>query len=218
MELSELLFKNEIEWIKNTFTEKGWITIYHHSGEEYPRTLVYPCLVKSSRIKSYRLDTDWGLHPGSEGKPSIVTTYRNGRGRTQYHSNAEKGLEPFIFSKSFRFAEIEDEKYIDLSEEFVLYFKLFERSKNKQNRTFYFVDENGELEEVVKIDPNNVKVKKKFILEFISIRKMYLAICFDCMIIEKGTLSGLGISGFDEKYVRQSGQTCNTAIFQLTIY
>jgi hypothetical protein len=110
---------------------------------------------------------------GSEGKPSVY-------GDNTYKTNDEEGLEPFLFYKSFSLQETSI-KYIDVAEEFVLYFRLYEKGNNKQNRTFYYVSDYGELDEVIIIEPKLIKIKIKYLREYITMRDMNFVVCYDYM-------------------------------------
>lgn len=131
------LLEDKIKLIELSFIKNGWITIYEsNSGPNDSSELVYCCIVEHNSIDYYISTSDWIIEPGSEGKPSIISSFKDDQWISEYHSNAQNGIEPFIFSKHFTYNG-GHEAYIDISEEFVLYFKLYEKSTNKQNRTFY---------------------------------------------------------------------------------
>lgn len=44
-------------------------------------TLIYCCIVNSKKIKSYKLDSNWVIQPGSEGKPAIIQSSKKGKVR-----------------------------------------------------------------------------------------------------------------------------------------
>jgi hypothetical protein len=80
-------------------------------------------------VEKYSEGNSWPLSMGSEGKPSVYV-------ENTYKTNDEEGLEPFLRYKSFSLQETSI-KYIDVAEEFILYFRFYEKVNNKQNRTFY---------------------------------------------------------------------------------
>jgi len=69
----------------------------------------------------------------------------------------------------------------------------YENGKNKQNRKYYFIDELGDLEEVIVVEPEKVKIKMRFLMEYISVRKVHFAICFDFM-----RLAEINQEGFEQ--------------------
>lgn len=193
MDKETFLLKDKIKLIESSFIKDGWLTIYENSHlDNNDQTLIYCCIVDSERINSYRLDNDWVVQPSYEGKPAVY-------GDGSYKTYSEEGIEPFIFSKRFSFNG-GNESYLDISEEFILYFKLYERGANKQNRKFYFIDDVGDLNEVIVIEPNNIKIKLKYLKEYISIRKVYFSVCFDFMRLHVNNLSEMGIEPIDKNF------------------
>lgn len=179
MNKDSFLFTDRLKQIKSSFIKDGWITVYESIHERYEdEILIYCGLVSSSQINEYREDKDWKVSPGSEGKPSIISSMVDGKWASQYYTYDQDKLEPFLFSKSFNF-DGGHESYIDIGEEFLLYFRLYEKGTNKQNRKFYFIDDAGDLDEVIIIDPKKVKIKLKYLKEYLAVRQIFLSICFD---------------------------------------
>lgn len=194
------LFKDRIKQIESFFIKDGWVTIYDNNNiDNIDETLIYCCIVDSKKIKTYKFDSNWEIHPGSEGKPSVVGTFKDGKERLTYQTYSEKGIEPFIFYRHFSFGTQHD-SYLDISEEFFLYFNLYEKGTNKQNRKFYFIDEVGDLDEVISIEPHTIKVKLKYLKEYISIRKVYFVICFDFMRFYKDGFKELDVNFIDQNF------------------
>ena len=193
------LLTDRIKIIKSSFIKDGWVTIYESSSDPNYQALVYCCLVDAQRIESYRLDSDWVIRNGSEGKPAVIQSYKDGKPVIEYRTYSEQGIEPFIFSKHFSFNDGHD-FYIDVSEEFILYFRLYEKGLDKQNRKFYFIDDSGELDEVIIIERTKVKVKLKYLKEYISIRKIYFSICFDFMRFYNAPLSEMEVEPMDKNF------------------
>lgn len=193
MDKETFLLADKIKLIETSFIKDGWATIYEsYNPDNNDQTLIYCCIVDSERIKSYKLDTDWVVQPSSEGKPAV---YDDGT----YKTHSKEGIEPFIFSKHFTFNN-GHESYLDISEEFILYFKLYEKGADKQNRKFYFIDEVGDLDEVIVIEPNRIKIKVKYLKEYLSVRKVFLSICFDFMRLDKNNLSEMNIELIDKNF------------------
>jgi hypothetical protein len=200
MDKGTFLLLDRIKQIESSFTKDGWLTIYDsHDSSENDQTLIYCCLVDSIRIKKYKLDRNWVIRFGSEGKPSVFESYKDGKTITTYQTYSDKGIEPFLFRKYFSFNDGYD-SYVDISEEFILYFKLYERVKTKEDRKFYFIDELGELDEVIIVEPKKIQVKLKYLKEYITIRKMHFSICFDFMRLDKNNLTEMNIELMDKDF------------------
>ena len=172
------LLEDKIEEIKSKFAIKnGWLKIYENepkiSDNPSDSSCVYCCLISNDKVEENSKGGSWPILMGSEGKPSIC-------GDNSYKTNDKEGLEPFLFYKSF-FLQEKLVKYVDIAEEFILYFRLYEKGNDKQNRIFYYVTDYGELDAVLTIEPNLIKVKIKYLKEYITMRDMNFVICYEFM-------------------------------------
>lgn len=200
MDRETFLLTDRIKQIESFFIKDGWATIYESSApDNNDQALIYCCLVDSKRIGAYKLDSNWVIQNGSEGKPSIIESYKNGKSLIKYQTYSDKGIEPFIFSKHFSFNNGHD-SYIDISEEFVLYFKLYEKALDKQNRKYFFIDDVGDLDEVILVEPKKIKIKLKYLKEYLSVRGMYFSICFDFMRFYESTSAEIITEEIDKNF------------------
>lgn len=95
----------------------------------------------------------------------------------QYQRFSEEGIEPLIHLRDF-----DNDKYpsyIEISEEFRHYFNLYE---DKKNNIFLSSDDSGNPIQVIKINDDNKKrevlIKKKYLNEFLFVKKMWLCVQF----------------------------------------
>ncbi|MGJ1382690.1 hypothetical protein [Sphingobacterium siyangense] len=175
MTKDHFLLEDKITEIESKFISPGgWIKIYEKENISADETGgVYCCLIANNDLSNYNDDDHWPLVPGSEGRPSVY-------GDNTYKSYDKDGLEPFLYYKSFSLPE-KHISYLDISEEFILYFKLYEKGESKDNRIFYYVDDYGEMDEVIIVEPNRIMLKVKYIKEYITLREMYFVITCDYM-------------------------------------
>lgn len=68
------------------------------------------------------------------------------------------------------------------------------------SKTGHFIDETGDLDEVVVIEDRTAKIKFKYLMEYISVRKVYFALCFDFMRFIEADFKSLGIKAIDKNY------------------
>lgn len=198
MDKEYFLMQDRLKQIKTSFIEAGWITIYESTEDDD----VYCYLVDNSKIDVCKSKTSWDIMPSNEGKPSIITSTYKGESKTTYQSYADEGFEPFIFKKDFYF-HTGNEQYVDISEEFVLYFNLYEQVESKQKRTYFFIDELGDLNEVIRIEPKKIKIKLKYLKEYIAVRQLHFVLCFDFMRIGEIDLEANEIELLD-KYLKEN--------------
>ncbi|WP_041633015.1 hypothetical protein [Maribacter sp. HTCC2170] len=175
MEKDYFLLKDKIKEIESKFfINNGWLKIYENDSKGLDDSSgIYCCLVSNNQFELYNKDYKWPLSMGREGKPSVY-------GDNAYKTYDEEGLEPFLFYKQFSLTE-SSVKYIDISEEFILYFRLYEKGSDKQNRTFFYVNDYGELDEVITIEPHLIKIQIKYLKEYITMRDMNFVVCYDFM-------------------------------------
>lgn len=194
MKKSAFLLESAQKDIDSKFTKAGWVDVFRN-GDKYSGG-IFCYLVIDAHLDEHLKNREIGIWKGSEGRPTVSTFYLPDGEVTRYSSFGEEGLEPFLYCKYFP-----EERYIDVSEEFVNYFKLYEKGISKQERTYYFYDELGDKEEVIVITSDRVRVKQKFLIEYISIRRMHFAICFDFMTIGQVPLKEYGIQLQDKDNV-----------------
>ncbi|MDX9782819.1 MAG: hypothetical protein RBT35_07565 [Bacteroidales bacterium] len=174
MTKDDFFMQNRINEIQTNFIKDGWLKIYESKNSESEISDgIYCCLANSSCIEKYKKNYDWPMYIGEEGKPTIYEG-------NIYKTNYNEEIEPFIFYRSFPLLKRQD-SYIDISEEFILYFNLLEEIRNKNDRTYYYINECGEKEEVLIIQPNYAKIKLKYLKEYITIREMHLIVFFEFM-------------------------------------
>ncbi|WP_414846725.1 hypothetical protein [Chryseobacterium sp. IT-36CA2] len=190
--------------INKRFIKDGWITVYcgHNEGEGVD-SCIYSLLVKPEYLSKYMENRNWGIHCGSEGHPSIITHYKDGSSITEYYRFAEEGMEPFVFPKWFSHNR---ERYVDVSQEFVNYFNLYEKSSSKQIRSYFYIDDLGDEEEAISVKEREVKIKLKFVAEYLAVRKIHLSLCFDFMMITDKDGTGRSLVYKDQDFI---GETFN---------
>ncbi len=187
--------------IGKRFIDRGWIEVYQNNTVDGVESAIYCCLVKPGYLNKYLENRDWGIRWGSEGHPSVITQYKNGQPVTEYHTFAEDGLEPFIYPRWFAHVS---ESYVDVSQEFVNYFKLYEQANSKQNRCYYFVDDLGDTEEVINVTEQQVRIKLKFLVEYLAVRKVHLSMCFDFMCMTDIEGAGAAFVSKNDDFISDS--------------
>jgi hypothetical protein len=190
MNKDSFLFEDKFKDINSKFTKNGWVTIYDSSSNSKESSLIYCCLIDKEKKEEAFKNHSWHLHIGSEGKPSVWGDYT-------YTTNAEEGIEPFLVQRNFSLAD-GYEGFFDISEEFVLYFNLYEKGESKESRKFYYIDELGNLDEVLIFEPKKIRVKLKYLKEYITIREMYFLVTFSFDRFIKSNKNSWEISFTDE--------------------
>lgn len=171
MEQKDFLLENRIKEIEDSFNRAGWLTIYERNVTEGSDSRIYCCLIDKKLKKVYTQDHNPPIWMGCEGKPVVY-------GDNSYRTYSKDGLEPFLYCRNFPTINTPD-FYIDVSEEFVLYWNLYEKGKCKQERKYCFVDDVGQLIDVIIIERDKVMISLKHLKEYITIREMNFIISYD---------------------------------------
>jgi hypothetical protein len=192
MEVSIEDFLNEA---KAKFTKNGWTTLYRNAEDTRPRnhSTVYGGLVSEEALNKELEGYSWNALLG-HGRPGEIFFWENDEQKWRYDRFSGNRIEPFIIYRHFPGI---DEAIIELSEEFRLYFNLFEEKTDSQT-SFYWIDDNAEYHEIARITKEEVSVRTKFLKIYLSVRNTSLIIQFECMRFSEKSLSELGITARDE--------------------
>ena len=143
---------------------------------------------------------NWDLLIGNGG-PGFIFYYKNNKERAEYKRFSDEGIEPFIYYRSeFGIKP----SYFELSEEFRLYYNLFEEYVDLDNRNYIYIDSNGDEEVVAQIKPGEIIVKLRFIKNYISVKGMFLIIFFEMMRFSEKTITELNIQKKDKTIRKQN--------------
>lgn len=178
------------DFIKN-FDKLGkgeWITVRSFSQTEEETSGFYCALISKKRLKESLKDSTWDLHIG-DGLPGFSFHYEKGKEVATYF-RYDEGIEPLVIWRGFHGMK---EGYYEVSEEFRLYFNLFE---DQRNRKFILIDDNGDDEDVILMEEETVKIKTRLVKEFVAAKKMYLALFFDFNRFSDKSLDSFGIKEF----------------------
>lgn len=186
------------DFIKNIEENLGtseWVTVFEFldGSKEVDRGAYFSAIVSNKKIKDVLEKYEWDLRLDG-GKPGFCTSYKGNKEITKYYRFYEKGIEPLVYWRTF---SGRSEKYYEVSEEFRLYFDLFERRDQNGSTLFLITDEDGEEDEVIRIKNDKVEIKLKYIKEFITVKKMCLIIYFEAMRFSPKTIEELNLSPTD---------------------
>ncbi len=172
--MSELDFMNFVDK-KEFFESEGndiWIYLYKANKDSKEDFVIYSCLLAKNYIPESLNDTNWDY--------SIT------------YSHSSKTIRPILTKRHFHGIK---QDYWEVAEEIRLFFNLFE---DKQNRKFIYINDNGDEEEVIIFEEENVKIKRLFLKEYLHAKKLVLAQFFDGIRYSEKDLSELGTEKVNE--------------------
>lgn len=178
--MKDIFFKEQTKYIVNALASEDWIVLYSkEEAEEYRYT--YFAFLAPERKYSKILSTEQWAFGTNLGPPEIVR-YADEREKYFRYGN-DGGYEPIIIYMFYN--NLEPARF-ELCEEFRHYFNLYYNAKTKH---FIRVDPlTSEESEVAYLDENLIKVKTRFLKEFLALKKMYLVVNFDCFHFYKTDL------------------------------
>jgi hypothetical protein len=162
-----------------------WTTVYS-SRDSVDGVAIYSALIKNTLVKRSLKHPSWDIRIGN-GAPGLESSYRDGKEKTRYVRSSDSGVEPLVLSRSFH--DIRP-GYWEVSEDFRLYFNLYD---DKADRKLLRIDDNGDEHEAVLMKNGEIKIKTFLIRQYLTIRKMKLAIFFDYNLFSSRTIEELGI-------------------------
>lgn len=199
MENKDLTFS---DWLKD-FDKLGkteWVTVFSLSGSRRnnEQTTYFSAIIANDKVKDILKTYQWDLRLDG-GRPGFIIHYVKGKSVTEYYRFSDKGIEPLVYWRTFSGKK---ESYLEVAEEFRLYFNLFEKNLgenlNGERKVFTYTDDDGDEDEVVLIETNKVSVKLKYLKEYLAAKQAHLAIYFEIMRFSKQTLEELGQAKVDK--------------------
>lgn len=182
-----------VDWqrsIRNALGKKQWIVVYAHKESEYEVISFYSALIPIEMISEILENASWDLSMG-HGFPGFI--YYGATNDTKYFRfGKDNGIEPLVFLRDFHGIK---KPYKEILEEFRHFFNLYH---DKKNNKYIRIDENGDEDNVVMLYKDKIEIKLRYIKEFLSIKKMCLAIYFDLLRYSSGSLEELGMKGSTE--------------------
>ncbi len=187
----DLSFSDWIHHIETSFLEDKWITLYRRYKTEngFEKGSIYTGLVKRKYIKEILDTTNWERIP-EYGLYGITIGWCNKRKTIFYNTYHDKEVEPIVYIRDFEGCHPD---IISIIEEFILNFQLIVK-EHQNNTSYYFIDDNRREEEAIRIEDNLVRIDRKFLLEYVYVKRMDLVLYFDLWRFSNESLEDLGFS------------------------
>ena len=155
---------DKLEEIKN-FDKTGWIEVFKYKrNEEFIGEDIYK---KGVLIKKDFLEKE--LETNDFNHLINLNPYCDSEGN--YHRFGLEYAEELIYNRENL---ITKEYELSISDEFISFHNLF-----RVDDKYFKVDESWNKEEVVVISSDSINIKKKYLKQYLSIKDMALAICFE---------------------------------------
>jgi len=168
--------------------ESAWIIVADIRSSGMDDVAYYSALVPVSRTRKVLERDDWDLHVG-DGGPAIITSYHSTRTARSYRRCGHGGtVEPLVYYREFHGIKPGS---IEVCEDFRLLFGLY-HDHNKDVLVRF--SDAGNEEEVVRLHGKRVEIRARELREYLSLRRMRLAIYFECIRRSRHSLEELGLA------------------------
>ncbi len=193
----DLTFKDWQNKINSNLGKTEWITVFSSEGEitDDERSTLYSALIPLALEQKILNDYQWELSIGS-GRPGLSSHFEGGKEIIEYVKSFNDGIEPLVHRRHFP----NKEGYTEITEEFRLYFDLFEDRADKNVIKYLFFNDEGEEECIAEITAKFVKIKLKYLKEYLAVKKMLCALYFDCMRFSPQSFAELDLQEHDKVY------------------
>ncbi len=195
-----LLQTKMLEWLNRQVPITEMLDVYLSDRKEPHNHGIFCGLVPSGKVEECLGYIEWDVRHG-DGLPGAVQHYRGEETITEYCRFGDNtGFEPLVIDRGFHGIRPD---YLELSEEFRLFHRLFH--DRKQDR-YYKIDDSGTEHLVAIVEPHRVQIRLKEIRQFLAIKEMHLAIQFDCREHSQHSLEELGLKAGGED--KRDGLLC----------
>lgn len=195
MTADKLRFPALIKSIESDLGRTEWVTVFEFFGsrEDNDSGTYFTALVANKKVKTVLESYEWDMQI-SDGRPGFIEHSVKGRWVRKYYRYSDPGIEQLVYWRSFPGRK---ETYIEVSEEFRLYFNLFEETRSGNGKKYIYTNEDGDEDVVLVVDENKAQIKLKYLKEFLAAKKMHLAIYFEAMCFLEKPLQELGVAGLN---------------------
>jgi hypothetical protein len=178
---ADLSFREYRRLIENELGTENWVTVYStQEGINFYCALI-PGAMRDKVLSNVSWDFTIGSGlPGreSDGDSTEPKYLRFGR---------DDGIEPLIVHRDYSGMRPSQK---EVSEEFRHYFRLYHDTvKNK----YIKFDDDGNEDEVIIVGSDGIRIKLKYLKEYLAVRNMQLAVYFELRRFSEQTLHELGI-------------------------
>ena len=178
------------DWLKDldSLGKTEWVSVFYLSASSHDNQVTYfSALIANNKVTEVLKNYQWDLSLDG-GRPGFVTHCTKGESTTEYYRFSDKEIEPLVYWRTFSGKK---DSYYEISEEFRLYFNLFEKEIDSEKKVFIYTNEDGDEDEVIQINKKQILIKLKYLKEFLAVKQVSLAIYFEGMRFLDKTLAEL---------------------------
>lgn len=188
---SRLQQSSHIAFLSTDVPPTDLVSVYLQDDTDEHRLGIFCALIPNEGVQESLGRPTWDLSIG-HGAPGTIQYGCGERSRVEYFRfGDDDGIEPLILRRDFHGLR---EPYIEISEEFRLFHRLFHDRKTDR---YYKFDDAGNEQLVATVEPDCVKIRLLEIRQFCAVRDMHLALFIDSVELSPFSLSQLSLEEGD---------------------
>ena len=166
--------KDYEEFIKSNHGDDNWITVYKSLpiSDKDNDAGMYCALVSKNETNKTMQNDGWDISIGKGGSGFSYTSEK-GEKLVSYHLNIDEPFLRLILVRDFNGIV---ENSVEVLEEFRLLFNLYH---DKKNNRFLDFNDSGESIEVINVENDVVKIRRRYLKSFIAVKQMNLLLYFE---------------------------------------
>lgn len=168
----------KLKYYENFITQKhgeeNWVTVYRllPISDSEQDAGMYCALVTQDSTDQAMSNTGWDIGFG-QGGSGFSCTSEDGKSKVDYNLNIDDPFLRLVLQRDFNGL---CENYCEILEEFRLLYNLF----YDPNKNIYLdFDDSGDPIEVIKLEENEIKIKRKYLKSFMAVKQMNLLLYFE---------------------------------------
>ncbi|MFE4601115.1 hypothetical protein ACFRKE_09675 [Kitasatospora indigofera] len=167
-DLSHLHFADRVQFIETKLGTEAWITVYEYTETDQEKIAHFSALTTVDDVERSLSQTQWDLLIGNGG-PGFCF-YGGGDWKYLPTGGDEAPIEALVHVRDFHGLRPD---YMEISEQFRLFFNLYDDRKSGKLVAF---EENGDEVEVVRSSPKKIQILAKYLRDYLAAREMVLLI------------------------------------------
>lgn len=180
--LDFLLQRNERQSLASSVS-RPWLVVYENFMDDLQRRTIYCALLTPDIVNKALQHPAWDLRLG-EGMPGCSVRYQGGQEIVEYRRFlCSDGIEPLILHRNYH--DLRD-PHPEIIEEFRLFHNAY---WDHASGMLYKFSEDGSEEVIGRLQGNRLELRRREVLQFLAIKRMYLAIYVDIVRFSESELS-----------------------------
>lgn len=171
--MAENVMEDLVKYITEKHGEETWVPLYKmvRKSDESEDGSYFCALVSKEATAKAMERSAWDLMVRGGG-PTFIISYEDGEPTSTYHEREDDDFRRLIIGRDFHGRKND---YFEISEEFRLFHNLYYCKKTSNYITF---DESGDEVEVIKLNEEEIFVRKRYLKSFMAATQMNLLLFF----------------------------------------